>query len=202
VTSSTAATSERSEAKFEEKGDQEMVSYLATAALAISVLASAPGPVEWQADYGKALAETRSDGQPLLVVLDKPQSDDARIEPTLLGEGAAEGQKAEHLNEYNLCHVDVTTDYGQKVAKAFKAESFPHTAIIDKAGSVIIFAKSGKIDGSEWNTVLAKHKDGVRPAARRVSYKISDGSTSGTTQSATPVYRNPNYCPSCQRRSM
>ena len=34
-----------------------MVSYLATAMLAVSVLASAPQPVEWKADYGDALAE-------------------------------------------------------------------------------------------------------------------------------------------------
>jgi hypothetical protein len=178
-----------------------MVSYLATATLAIGVLASAPQPIEWQADYGAALAATRAGEQPLLVVLDKPNSAEARIEPALLREGAAEGPEADLLDDYNLCHVDVTTDYGKKVAKAFKVKRFPHLAIIDRTGSVIIFAKSGKIDGPEFDTVLTKHRDGIRPAVRRVSYKLSDGTTS-STEEAKPVYRNPGYCPSCQRRSM
>jgi hypothetical protein len=147
------------------------------------------------------LAATRAGDQPLLVVLDDPKSTDARVEPALLREGAVEGSEAELLDDYNLCHVDVSTEYGKKVATAFKAKRFPHLAIIDKTGSVIIFAKSGKIDGPEFDTVLAKHRDGIRPAVRRVSYKLTDGST-GSTESATPVYRNPNYCPSCQRRSM
>ena len=70
-----------------------MVSYLATAMLAISVLAGTPQPVEWQADYGKALAATRAGDQPLLVVLDEPQAADARIEPALLGEGGSTGRQ-------------------------------------------------------------------------------------------------------------
>ena len=111
----------------------------------------------------------------------------------------------ELLRPYNLCHVDVSTDYGKKVAEAFKAEDFPYTAIIDKTGSVIIFAKAGKMANEEWQGVLKKFREGDRASAittsrptERTSFKISQDSY----QSASPAIQSPNYCPSCQRRSM
>ena len=51
-----------------------MVHYLAVATLAASTFAVSPAKVTWQADYGKALAATRSDQRPLLVVLDNPSA--------------------------------------------------------------------------------------------------------------------------------
>ncbi len=174
-----------------------MVSYLATVMLAISVLASAPQGIEWQSDYGDALAETRSNVEPLLVVLDMPQSADARIEPALLSEGLGDPEATEQLKGYNLCHVDVSTKYGKKLASVFKATSFPHVAIIDKSGSVVIFKNSGKMSKSEWTTTLASYRNGDRRAARRISYKLNGDAAEGTT----PAYRNNSYCPSCQRNS-
>ncbi len=38
-----------------------MVHYLAVAMLAATSLAATPGKLDWQADYGQALAATRSD---------------------------------------------------------------------------------------------------------------------------------------------
>ena len=174
-----------------------MVSYLATAVLAVSVLAGTPQPVEWQADYGKALAATRDGDQPLLVVLDEPKSAEARVEPALLGEGAVNTPDAELLHRYRLCHVDASTPYGKKVAGAFAAKRFPHVAIIDRSGSVILFSKSGKIAQNEWRTALNEHQDGTRPL-HRVSYKLTGDASES---SSTPAYSNPGYCPSCQRRS-
>ena len=107
-----------------------MISYMAIATVAIGLLAASPQPRTWEVSYGKALEASRADKSPLLVVLDKPNSEEARIEPALLGDG-----KQAELRPYRLCHVDVTTEYGQKVAKAFNAKSFPHVAIIDKTGS-------------------------------------------------------------------
>jgi len=175
-----------------------MVSYLATAMLAIGVLAGTPQPVQWQADYGTALAETRAGDQPLLVVLDEPKSDDARVEPALLGDGEVNTPDAELLHRYHLCHVDASTPYGKKVAGVFAVKRLPHVAIIDKSGSVILYSKSGKIARSEWRAALKAHRDGTRPL-HHASYKIS-GDAAGS--SSTPVYSNQSYCPSCQRRSM
>ncbi len=174
-----------------------MVSYLATAILAVSVLAGTPQPVEWQADYGKALAETRAGDQPLLVVLDEPKTDDARVEPALLGDGTSNTPDAELLHHYRLCHVDASTPYGKKVAGVFAVKRFPHVAIIDRSGSVILYSKSGRIAQNEWRTALRTHQDGTRPL-HRISYKLIGDSSE---PSPTPANSNSSYCPSCQRRS-
>lgn len=171
-----------------------MISYLATATLAIGLLAATPQPPQWEPSYGKALKATRAGESPLLVVLDKPRTEEARIEPELLSEESVSGKEFELLRPYQLCHVDVSTDYGQEVAKAFRAESFPYVAIIDKTGSVVIFRTSGKIDAQEWEQALTVHKNGRRsepPAIPHVSYKPSEAANSGSGSS----------CPNCQRNS-
>jgi hypothetical protein len=160
-----------------------MINFLATATLAIGMMATAPRAPQWENSYGKALEETRAGQDPLLVVLDKPESDDARLEPSLLSEDNANGDTSKLLSPYRLCHVDVSTDYGKKIAKAFKAKDFPHVAIIDKTGSVVIFKKSGQIDQDEWKEILASHKSGERP---HLTMK--------------PISQSKPYCPNCQRQ--
>ena len=173
-----------------------MVSYLAIAILSVGLLSGSPQPPEWEASYGKALKATRSENSPLLVVLDKPNSDEARLEPELLAEDADSSDKTKRLRPYRLCHVDVTTKYGRRVARAFRAKRFPHVAIIDKTGSTVIFRKSGKIEAKEWEQILETHKSGDRTLAKavsRTSYKPSE------SVSDKPVSRP--YCPNCQRNS-
>jgi hypothetical protein len=166
-----------------------MVNFLATATLAISLMATAPKAPEWEQSYGKALQATRAGQDPLLVVLDKPNSKDARVEPELLSEDDVSGDNSKLLSPYRLCHVDVSTDYGQKVAKAFKAKDFPHVAIIDKTGSVVIFRKTGKIQQDEWKQILTQNKSGERSSpVSHVSLKPTGDST------AEP------YCAKCQRQ--
>jgi hypothetical protein len=174
-----------------------MISYLATATLAVGLLAATPKSPEWEPSYGKALQATRAANGPLLVVLEKPTSEEARVEPQLLCEGAVSGKEARLLRPYRLCRVDVTTKYGRKVASAFRAKNFPHVAIIDKTGSLVLFRKSGKIDASEWERALTRHKTGERTAARAISHM-------SYRPSEPMIYSNPtsgSYCPSCQRRS-
>ena len=149
-----------------------MVNFIATATMAVGLLATAPQAPHWEDSYGQALKETRAGSDPLLVVLDKPNSKEARIEPALLSEDKAGGDNSKLLRPYRLCHVDVTTDYGQKVAEAFHAKDFPHVAIIDKTGSMVIFKKTGQIDSAEWQKILTSNKKGERPSS---------------------------YCPNCQR---
>jgi hypothetical protein len=162
-----------------------MINFLATATLAISMMATAPHAPQWEDSYGKALEATRAGQDPLLVVLDKPNSEDARLEPALLSEDSAGGDTSKLLSPYRLCHVDVSTDYGKKVAKAFHATDFPHVAIIDKTGSVVIFKKSGQIKQDEWKEILANHKSGERP---HLTMK--------------PTGETKPYCPNCQRQKM
>jgi len=119
-------------------------------------------------------------------VLDKPTSDVARIEPALLSENDASNDNSKLLSPYRLCHVDVSTDYGQEVAKAFHAKDFPHVAIIDKTGSVVIFKKTGQIKQDEWKKILTSYKSGDRTAVAHVTLK--------------PVGDAKPFCPNCQRQ--
>ncbi len=171
-----------------------MVHYLAAALLAGSSFAVTAEKPQWRADYGQALAATRSDQRPLLVVLDIPSKPESAIDQSLL---TAEGDQAALLESYELCHVDVSTEYGQRVAKAFGATQFPHTAIIDRTGAVVIFKKPGKIAGSEWSTTLARYKTGERPAATTAYYRGG-----AVLPSSYPTMSNSSYCPSCQRAAM
>jgi hypothetical protein len=166
-----------------------MLSYLATATLAIGAMLSGSQPSQWETSYGKALQASRAADEPLLVVLEDPNSKEARLSPELIN-GKGESSDGA-LKPYQLCHVDVTTKYGKKVAKAFHAKSFPHVAIIDKTGSTVIFRKTGKIQADEWQRILARHKSGDRSLAKSVSR---------TTYKPTSEVLKP-YCPNCQRNS-
>jgi hypothetical protein len=175
------------------QGVFRMVHYLAVAALAASTFAVTPAKVKWQADYGKALAATRSDQRPLLVILDNPADPEAAFEPKLL---AAEGEHGQVLKSYRLCRVDVSTEYGKKVADAFGAKEFPQTTIIDKTGSTVLFKKLGQMAGEEWQTTLARFEKGEQMKVKTVGYR----GTILNAQSRTVT--NPSFCPSCQRRAM
>jgi hypothetical protein len=179
-----------------------MFSFIAVAALAVGMFSGAPESIQWESSYGKALETTRSDHRPLLVVLDNPAAPEARFAPEALNPDAAAAKQLDLLNSYERCHVDVTTEYGQKVAAAFKATAFPYVAVIDSTGSVILFSKSGQSSAAEWERMLTTYKSGERSlAASRVTYKpVTNGST---------MFQQPNggyimggsSCPSCQRRS-
>jgi hypothetical protein len=171
-----------------------MISIVATAALALGAMMAAPQPLHWEADYGKALKATRSSDAPLLVVLDKPNSRDARFKPALLS-SSGDQKEAKLLKPYRLCHIDVTTKYGRKVAKAFQATSFPHVAIIDKSGSSVIFRKSGQIDNAEWQRILTRYESGEQSLAKNVSRTTYKPSVDIGTEVLRPS------CPNCQRNS-
>ncbi len=169
-----------------------MINSLAAFTITMSALAATPQPLQWQADYGKALAATRSDDRPLVVVLDVPSDPKVSMEKKL---AASEKAQAELLNSYQRCHIDVTTEYGKKVAKVFGATQFPFTAIIDKTGSVILSKKLGKLTDSEWKETLATYQKGER--VNRASLHTTFFRGDGTSPSIT----SPSYCPSCQLRS-
>ncbi|QDS97970.1 TlpA family protein disulfide reductase [Adhaeretor mobilis] len=186
-----------------------MMSLLATVALTLGTAIAAPS--EWQADYGKALAETRSNDRALLVVLDDSTKTEAQVADELL---KASGENAELLAAYELCHVDVSTDYGKKVAERFGATELPHTTIIDKTGEVILYKNRGDIAKHQWKNALSTYKNGLRlvstpqPHTTRFRGATSNSSPAVSTpaasftpsyQMSTPAVSSPGYCPSCQR---
>ncbi len=65
--------------------------------------------------------------------------------------------------------MDADSPYGQAVAKAFEATTLPHTAVIDKAGEYILFAKAGQFSAQEWSATLDTYRAGVRPVSYRAT---------------------------------
>jgi hypothetical protein len=170
-----------------------MVSILTAALMALgtltaSAISTGSDTAEWQADYTKALAATRQDDRPLLVVLDVPSDPKAAAEAEQL---EIEGEQGKLLESYQLCHVDASTKYGKIVADAFRAKKFPFTAIIDKTGSIVLLKKAGQVSNDEWQETLAKYQKGEKSSA---TY-----STSFYRGSSTAI--TPSGCTSCQLKA-
>jgi len=180
-----------------------MLTYLASATLLVGLVTATPQPPQWESSYGKALAATREGDHPLLVVIDKPGTEGSQIDPKLLSQDTIEGDAYKAVEPYNLCHVDATTEYGQKVADVFHAKTFPYVAIIDKTGSVVLFRKAGNMDATEWDRVLASHKSGERTASTAVSHvSYKPVASEGTViENTSGSYSSKSYCPNCQRKS-
>ncbi len=173
-----------------------MVSTLTAALIALSSLTASAvstgaDAVQWQADYGKALAATRQDDRPLLVVLDVPDDPKSAVETEQF---EIEGEQGKLLESYQLCHVDVSTKYGKKVADAFRATKFPFTAIIDKTGSVVLLKKAGQISNDKWQETLAKYQKGEQ-STKTYSTSFYRG---GSEQSKTIT---PSGCTSCKLKA-
>ncbi len=148
--------------------------------LATVSVAAAPGGGAWLDDYGVALRQAEMEGRPLLVVLENPAEAKAAAHLASLSH---DPQASQRLESYKLCRIDVRTDYGQRVAQAFKAASFPHTVVIDNTASVKLFKTSGQMSPSEWQSVLARYESGER----RSGYTITSVGTArwGTADCVT-----------------
>ena len=133
------------------------------------------GPPEWLADYGVALERTKATGKPLLIVLENGEQPAQSLPVSY----TTESTQRELLSRYQLCRVDVTTAYGQAVAKAFEATAFPYTAVIDKTGNYRIFKQSGTMQPENWVATLTRHQDGNVPA-QPVEFEYPSGSFGGT----------------------
>ena len=181
-----------------------MVSSWIVSVLALTTAVAPNDSAEWIDDYGKALEQTREGDRPLLVVLDDPTDAEKRLDAELLDPTSG----AFPLGSYDLCRIDVSTEYGQRVAEVFRATSFPHVAIIDKSGRVILTRVSGPITEESWRSTLARHESGDRELNRAYTVAKPVVEEGEATSTATPAaYTVPSqampakpYCPSCQLR--
>lgn len=113
--------------------------------------------VNWIPNYPEALNRSHESSKPLLLVIDNPSEPNLRTEHTCR---PLDKMQAELLNNYERCHVDVTTNHGKQVAKAFGVQRFPFVAIIDTTASRVLYRKTGKIHMAEWIGKLAVHGGG------------------------------------------
>lgn len=143
--------------------------------MTLAMVASTPIPaareVLWIDNYGAALEATRELQKPLLIVIDDSAQSNGQSQHV---EATQEQKNAGLLENYVLCHVDVTTDYGKRVADVFKVEQYPFTAIIDRTGKKIIYQKTGQLDDSDWVAALDAHKRSASRTASRSRKRRSD----------------------------
>ncbi|HAY79096.1 MAG TPA: hypothetical protein DCY79_04745 [Planctomycetaceae bacterium] len=139
-------------------------------ATSLMVLAAGASDVEWMDNYGAALEAARAADRPLLVLL---ENSTAAVK-------AVETADADLLENYVVCRVDVSTEYGKRVAAAFKTSLFPYTAVIDKTGKRVLYRKSGDFTADGWKEMLAMFQDGEISTLRVVNYRLSGRSSNGT----------------------
>lgn len=157
---------------------------------------------DWHTDYGTALKQTRSDDRPMLVVIDEPGNQELSVSKEVLDQ--ADGKT------YDLCHVDASTKYGKKVAKAFKTKQLPYVAFIDKGGKVILHSETGKLTKGTFTHLQTKYRTGTKPVRHVAAKPISTVSrviqspvnSLPSFQSSQPYFPSASprpYCAKCQR---
>jgi hypothetical protein len=161
------------------------------------------GELQWSNHYASAKNEAAAAQRPLLVVLENPDDPAGRLNTDQIAGDATQVQLLEH---YQLCRMDVTTDYGQRVAAAFGAKQFPFTAITDKSARYIMFRSAGPMSTEQWKQTLASRKNGqiTRTTADVQRVEASKVITSWPSPVATPMsmpmtqfYSAPSGCPNC-----
>ena len=157
-----------------------LMASLIAVAVAASTQAGSTNETVWQADYGKALEATRGDDRPLLVVLEDPKAEKT--------DDNTEQADAELLHSYQLCRIDASTEYGKRVAKVFKATTFPFRAIIDKTGSIILVQEGRR---AERKRVGDHAGSGTRRATARGCWPAPRSSAAATPRSPAPPTARP-----------
>lgn len=160
-----------------------MLSGIITAAGFLSLLSTAAPTNDWESNYGQALKTARSSGRRLLIVIDS----DGKSGRTV---GHVKTRvRANQQHKWVFCHVDATTEYGQEVAKKFKATQLPFVAISDPTCSVISYQKSGPIEPQKWSTILARY------TVSRATSKTSNEAITARTTTRSRYYNSRSFRP-------
>ncbi len=110
--------------------------------------------------YGDAIEQARMTAQPLLIVISRDAGLPHPIEPA-----EASASRQDPLKSYVVCKIDANSEYGMRVAAAFRVKEFPHSVIIDKTGKRILYRKAGAFSNESWAATLEKFEGGSRPQA-------------------------------------
>ncbi|MBI1901717.1 MAG: thioredoxin family protein [Planctomycetia bacterium] len=132
---------------------------------------------KWHADYGEALKAAEAAKKPLLIVMHDPS---AKAAPVSQVSRTDDPRLGELLSHYELCQIDVNSNYGQAVAKAFETNEVPFTVIIDRSAKKQMYRHAGGLDNGQWTTVLARYQTGAETVSFPRELNFSSGSSSGS----------------------
>lgn len=139
----------------------------------IANVVGASSGIGWTDDYSEALTTARCEGRPMLVVLENREKAKERagsifhVEPKL-------------LTQFEICRVDVGSDYGKKVADQFSPSELPYTVITDNECEQIVFRGVGERTIGEWTETLEDHSD-----------EPENGEIASNSASAPPSVKQP-----------
>jgi hypothetical protein len=140
--------------------------------------------LNWETNYTAALEQLKTGKKPMVVLFE-----DRTSPKTMLNESGIDAEAiAKTLEQFDLVHVDVTTDYGKKLVASFGAHDFPYTTVIGKGNNgiarLIGQTNNGPMTVTNWVNWVNKNRD---PKNQTVSTSTSSSSGSGS------------YCPSCNK---
>ena len=105
---------------------------------------------EWTNDYAKALDSARKAKRPMVVVLEDPRYSKLRADSLI-------GVKRDLLRQFEVCRVDATSNYGNKVAKLYGATQLPYAVVTDEECKNILFRGAGQFSSDVWNETLENY---------------------------------------------
>ncbi|MEM7316040.1 MAG: thioredoxin family protein [Planctomycetota bacterium] len=105
---------------------------------------------EWTNDYAKALDSARKAKRPMVVVLEDPRYSKLRADSLI-------GVKRDLLRQFEVCRVDATSNYGNKVAKLYGATQLPYAVVTDGECKNILFRGAGQFSSDVWNETLENY---------------------------------------------
>jgi hypothetical protein len=117
----------------------------------------------WNSSYADAYHAGRAARRPILVVIEKPGDANYPVNQASYAQTRVSPEEFALLANYELCHIDATTEAGQKVAKSFGATQFPYIAITDKNVEVLLVQHAGAMSRQQWLATLANHRTGAKP---------------------------------------
>lgn len=161
-----------------------MHAVLASSLVAVITISGSSGELTWLDNYGEALQLARDTQKPLLIVIDD-SSQAQRFDHVRL---ASDATQVQLLSGFQLCRIDASTEYGQRVAEVFRAEQFPFVAMTDNTGTWIKFRSSGSMSRDEWTSTLVARRQGESIRASSVSQR-----SSSQFDATWPAYRRSRF---------
>ena len=145
----------------------------------VSQLAGQSGLLEWNSDYAAALAESRREQRPLVVVLEDRHQ--ARGMSRLLDRPYAYVA----FRDCTVCRLDVSSSQGAELAHELQATVFPYTMVSDPSGRRIVFRVAGEFTERMWLQLLSDalpHPISMSPVVMIDRWPFKVGATSTTAR--------------------
>lgn len=125
---------------------------------------AAPDKVpRWHNNYRTARHEAAVWDMPLLLIFDSP---DTPHRHAVTSAGPTNHQETKLLAKYVRCHIDVSSEYGAKVAAIYKVATLPHTVIIEHTGKYQVFVHRGPMNDAQWIGALTGYRPPPPPPIR------------------------------------